>query len=116
LSNKFDGLGVPGIGRPPVASTDSPSDDGRRELPSGPYRFVDVTRSARLTGGSLMAENPVIAKFGKASGAIGPVGTPDSADLQRMYDEPSYTGPRTTVRYMTLDDVVQRTGAMLAVL
>jgi uncharacterized YccA/Bax inhibitor family protein len=62
-----------------------------------------------------MAQNPVIARFGRVSGATGPVGTPSDMDLQRMYDAPSYTGPRTVTRYMTLDDVVQRTAAMLAV-
>jgi len=59
-----------------------------------------------------MAENPVIRKFGEASRA----GTPSAGDLQAMYDEPAYAGPRGASRYMTLDDVVQRTGAMLGVL
>jgi uncharacterized YccA/Bax inhibitor family protein len=58
-----------------------------------------------------MAENPVIRNFGKASGA-----TPSAVDLQKMYEQPAYTGPRPGQRYLTLDDVVQRTGAMLAVL
>ncbi|MGI8760360.1 MAG: Bax inhibitor-1/YccA family protein [Jatrophihabitantaceae bacterium] len=58
-----------------------------------------------------MAENPVIRNFGKASGA-----TPSPVDLQKMYDRPAYTGPVPGARYMTLDDVVQRTGAMLLVL
>ena len=62
-----------------------------------------------------MAENPVIRNFGKATGAGGPA-TPSAVDLQKMYDQPAYTGPRTAIRYMTLDDVVVRTGAMLAVL
>src|SRR3954453_13880361 len=30
-----------------------------------------------------------------------------------MFDKPAYTGPRPNDRYMTLDDVVQRTAAML---
>jgi uncharacterized YccA/Bax inhibitor family protein len=30
-----------------------------------------------------------------------------------MYDQPAYAGPRTGPGFMTLDDVVQRTGAML---
>ena len=60
-----------------------------------------------------MAENPVIRKFGALSG---PDSAPSSVDLQKMYDQPAYTGPRPAKRYMTLDDVVQRTGAMLAVL
>jgi uncharacterized YccA/Bax inhibitor family protein len=61
-----------------------------------------------------MPQNPVINKFGQLSGKAGPA--PSDMDLQRMYDAPSYTGPRSAVRYMTLDDVVIRTGAMLAVL
>ena len=59
-----------------------------------------------------MAENPVIRKFGAASN----VQTPSAVDLQKLYDEPAYTGPRPAQRFMTLDDVVQRTGAMLLVL
>ena len=55
--------------------------------------------------------NPVINQFGRASG--GGRNVPSAADLQGMYDQPAYTGPRPTDRYMTLDDVVQRTGAML---
>jgi uncharacterized YccA/Bax inhibitor family protein len=58
-----------------------------------------------------MAENPVIRNFGKATGA-----TPSAVDLQKMYDQPAYAGPRAGQRYLTLDDVVQRTGAMLFVL
>ena len=58
-----------------------------------------------------VAENPVINRFGRASGG----GVPSAADLQGLYDQPAYAGPRTGVaRYMTLDDVVQRTAAMLA--
>jgi len=56
-----------------------------------------------------MAENPVIKKFGSAA-------APSATELQTMYDQPAYTGPRAGTRYMTLDDVVQRTGAMLLVL
>ena len=59
-----------------------------------------------------MAENPVIRNFGKAAG--GPA--PSAGDLQTMYDQPAYVGPRVGTRFMTLDDVVQRTGAMLMVL
>lgn len=62
-----------------------------------------------------MAENPVIKKFGNASRA-NPVVTPTAGDLQNLYEKPAYAGPRPGQRYMTLDDVVQRTGAMLAVL
>lgn len=56
-----------------------------------------------------MAENPVINRFGRAAGG----GVPSAADLQDLYNQPAYTGPRPTTRYMTLDDVVQRTAAML---
>lgn len=62
-----------------------------------------------------MAENPVIKKFGAASGANRVV-TPSAGELQSMYAQPAYAGPRPGQRYMTLDDVVQRTGAMLLVL
>jgi uncharacterized YccA/Bax inhibitor family protein len=67
-----------------------------------------------------MAQNPVINKFGAASGG-GRGGAPSPADLQRMYDRPAYLGPTAgspaiPTEYMTLDDVVVRTGAMLAVL
>ena len=61
-----------------------------------------------------MAENPVIRRFGAASGANAP--TPSAVDLQKIFDEPAYAGPRPGQRYMTLDDVVQRTGAMLLVI
>ena len=56
--------------------------------------------------------NPVINQFGRAAGGGGN-NVPSAVDLQKMYDQPAYTGPRVPVRYMTLDDVVQRTGAML---
>lgn len=62
-----------------------------------------------------MAENPVIRRFGAATGAKN-VPTPSAVDLQKIYDEPAYAGPRTGQRFMTLDDVVQRTGAMLLVI
>jgi uncharacterized YccA/Bax inhibitor family protein len=62
-----------------------------------------------------MAENPVIRKFGAATGANN-VQTPSAVDLQKLYDEPAYAGPRPGQRFMTLDDVVLRTGAMLLVL
>ncbi len=55
--------------------------------------------------------NPVINQFGRAAGGGNP--PPSAADLQGMFDKPAYTGPRPSDRYMTLDDVVQRTGAML---
>jgi uncharacterized YccA/Bax inhibitor family protein len=60
-----------------------------------------------------MAENPVIRNFGKMTNSVA---TPSAGELDSMYDAPAYTGPRTVKRYMTLDDVVVRTGAMLAVL
>jgi uncharacterized YccA/Bax inhibitor family protein len=56
--------------------------------------------------------NPVINQFGRAAGGGGDR-TPSAVDLQKIYDQPAYTGPRPAVRYMTLDDVVQRTAAML---
>ena len=62
-----------------------------------------------------MAQNPVINKFGQASAATRAVATPSAVDLNKMYEQPAFTGPRTS-RYMTLDDVVQRTAAMLGVL
>lgn len=62
-----------------------------------------------------MAQNPVINKFGQATGG-NRVATPSAVDLRKMYDQPAYTGPRATTRYMTLDDVVVRTAAMLGVL
>jgi len=62
-----------------------------------------------------MAENPVIKKFGSIS-AIKTSEAPSAGQLQSMYDQPAYAGARPTTRYMTLDDVVQRTAAMLAVL
>ncbi len=57
-----------------------------------------------------MAENPVIRRFASN------VATPSAVDLQKQYDEPAYTGPRPGQRFMTLDDVVVRTGAMLALI
>lgn len=63
-----------------------------------------------------MAQNPVINKFGNMSGGDRGRGT-SPVDLQKMYDRPAYLGPTATpTRYMTLDDVVVRTGAMLGVL
>jgi uncharacterized YccA/Bax inhibitor family protein len=64
-----------------------------------------------------MAQNPVINKFGKVSGGNRPdLPTPTAGELQDMYTKPAYAGPTGSGRYMTLDDVVQRTGAMLGVL
>jgi uncharacterized YccA/Bax inhibitor family protein len=62
-----------------------------------------------------MAENPVIRKFGAATGANA-VATPSAVDLQKQFDQPAYVGPRPGQRFMTLDDVVQRTGLMLLVI
>ncbi len=59
-----------------------------------------------------MAQNPVINRFGEAAGG-GDNAAPSAADLQGMFDKPAYAGPRPLARYMTLDDVVQRTAAML---
>jgi len=54
--------------------------------------------------------NPVINQFGRSSGGNG---VPSATELQGMFDKPAYAGPHPTDRYMTLDDVVQRTAAML---
>ncbi|MDT4938127.1 MAG: hypothetical protein QOG80_1798 [Pseudonocardiales bacterium] len=59
-----------------------------------------------------MPQNPVINKFGQAARANPP--DLSTNDLNAMFAKPAYSGPRTA-RYMTLDDVVQRTGAMLLV-
>jgi uncharacterized YccA/Bax inhibitor family protein len=60
-----------------------------------------------------MAQNPVINKFGSQWGGQGPQ-TPTAGELQTMYEKPAYApAGRTTGRYMTLDDVVVRTAAML---
>jgi uncharacterized YccA/Bax inhibitor family protein len=56
--------------------------------------------------------NPVINQFGRS--ARGGNNVPSAAHLQGMFDKPAFAGPRPSDRYMTLDDVVQRTGAMLA--
>jgi uncharacterized YccA/Bax inhibitor family protein len=58
-----------------------------------------------------MAQNPVINRFGRMSGGNPP--TPSAAELQAMYNQPAYTGPVAGERWMTLDDVVVRTAAML---
>jgi uncharacterized YccA/Bax inhibitor family protein len=62
-----------------------------------------------------MAQNPVINRFGQASGG-NKLPTPSAGVLQDMFNKPAYAGPTGSGRYMTLDDVVQRTGAMLGVL
>lgn len=56
--------------------------------------------------------NPVINNFGKMGNGGYPAPTP--GELQGMYDQPAYAGPRQGGGYMTLDSVVQRTAAMLA--
>ncbi len=69
-----------------------------------------------------MSGNPALSKFTKVTS--GPTATfrppaPAPGQLEQMYNQPSYngpTGPAAPTRYMTLDDVVMRTGAMLAVL
>jgi uncharacterized YccA/Bax inhibitor family protein len=58
-----------------------------------------------------MAQNPVINKFGRASGGGYPA--PSAGELEDMFRKPAYAGPRQGLSFMTLDDVVQRTGAML---
>jgi uncharacterized YccA/Bax inhibitor family protein len=62
-----------------------------------------------------MAQNPVINRFGQAAGG-NRLPTPSAGYLQDMFNKPAYAGPTGSGRYMTLDDVVQRTGAMLGVL
>jgi uncharacterized YccA/Bax inhibitor family protein len=85
-----------------------------------------------------VATNPVLNKFKVPGTASGPGTaranpTPSAGDLERMYNQPAYGGPiypptgfgpggggggggGASARYMTLDDVVVRTAAMLAVL
>jgi uncharacterized YccA/Bax inhibitor family protein len=46
-------------------------------------------------------------------GGGSPAGTPSSEYLQQLYNQPSYRPPLSGVRYMTLDDVVVRTAAVL---
>ena len=57
--------------------------------------------------------NPVVNKFGQTPGGQGRGSVPTPGQLQGMFDKPAYAGPHPTDRYMTLDDVVQRTAAML---
>ncbi|MBE7188629.1 Bax inhibitor-1/YccA family protein [Jatrophihabitans endophyticus] len=61
-----------------------------------------------------MASNPVIRRFDNESRGNNP--PPSPVDLQKMYDQPAYAGPRNypPTGYLTLDGVVQRTAAMLA--
>ncbi len=62
-----------------------------------------------------MAQNPVIRKFGESGGERQPAPSPEQ--LQHMYDQPPYVGPTSgaPARYMTLDDVIVRSAAMLVV-
>ena len=62
--------------------------------------------------------NPVLTKFDQAARNTPPPPAPNLSanDLNAMFAKPAYAGARPGTRYMTLDDVVQRTGAMLAVL
>jgi uncharacterized YccA/Bax inhibitor family protein len=63
--------------------------------------------------------NPVLTKFDEASRQpSAPPTTPNLSanDLNAMFTRPAYAGTAPAPRYMTLDDVVQRTGAMLGVL
>ena len=57
--------------------------------------------------------NPVLGRFDAASNGRGPGGPANltAAQLEDMYAKPAYV----PARYMTLDDVVVRTGLMLAV-
>lgn len=57
------------------------------------------------------SRNPVLGRRGAFSRGGAP-GVPSAGDLRRMYEAPSYAPPRR----MTIDDVVVRTGATLAVL
>jgi uncharacterized YccA/Bax inhibitor family protein len=68
-----------------------------------------------------MAGNPVLNRFDSATSGRTATFRTDAnpGQLQQMYNQPAYGGPTPPVapsRYMTLDDVVMRTGAMLAVL
>ena len=70
--------------------------------------------------------NPVLGKFDAAANRPQPPyqsgsqtwSTASAGQLQNMYNQPAYApaGPVGPSRYMTLDDVVLRTGAMLAVI
>ena len=84
-----------------------------------------------------MSSNPVLTRFNAAStrtATFRPNQTGNPTELEQMYNQPAYGGPTppptdpgrggwgggggssAPSRYMTLDDVVMRTGAMLAVL
>jgi uncharacterized YccA/Bax inhibitor family protein len=72
-------------------------------------------------GDKTVAGNPVLNRFDSAtSGRTASFRTdPNPGQLEQMYNQPAYRGPNqppAPSRYMTLDDVVMRTGAMLAVL
>lgn len=64
--------------------------------------------------------NPVLNKFDTATSRTATFRPdPNPGQLEQMYNQPAYNGPTQPTapsRYMTLDDVVMRTGAMLAVL
>ena len=53
--------------------------------------------------------NPALNRFRNAS-----VTTPTAGEIQQMYNQPAYLRQTGPARYMTLDDVVVRLGAMLA--
>ena len=60
--------------------------------------------------------NPVLGKFDESANRRGGgVMTPTAGQLNTMYNQPSYT-PVAPAEYMTLDDVVVRTGMMLVVI
>lgn len=58
------------------------------------------------------SSNPVFSRMSKGQYATFNSPTPAPSELQDMYDRPAYAPPRI----MTLDDVVQRTAAVLGVL
>jgi uncharacterized YccA/Bax inhibitor family protein len=83
-----------------------------------------------------VASNPVLTRFNQATSKTATFRpAPNSGELENMYNQPAYGGPNppptdiggggwggrgggsgAPSRYMTLDDVVMRTAAMLAVL
>jgi uncharacterized YccA/Bax inhibitor family protein len=59
--------------------------------------------------------NPVLRGFGESGVPRSQIPTPTPQDLHALYNQPTYVAPPAVPsRYMTLDDVVIRTGAMIA--
>lgn len=58
------------------------------------------------------SSNPAFKDIDKA---IAAKSAPNAAYLQQMYDQPAYAGQQTPARLLTLDDVVAKTAAVLAV-